>query len=275
MLRRRAIIGQRLLVVTSCLMVFVATSASGQAPSTTPRRITVFAAASLAEAFTEMGRRFEARTDGASVTLNLAGSQQLAAQIEHGATADVFASADRHWMEQIERRGDVAAPVRDFARNRLTVIVSQKARQPIEQLQDLARPAVQVVLGAEAVPIGHYSREVLRKLSAAPAYGERFAEQVLRNTVSYEDTVKGVVSKVQLGEADAGIVYVSDVTASVAAAVRVIEIPDFYNVVAVYPIAVLRRATDPERARAFIAFVLAREGQEILRAHRFMPIDLP
>ena len=139
-----------------------------------------------------------------------------------------------------------------FAHNRLVVIVPRTNPARIQRLQDLARGGVKLVLGADAVPVGHYSRTVLRNLSRDPAFGADFASLALRNVVSEEENVKSVVGKVQLGEADAGIVYRSDVTPSVARFVRVFEIPESANVLASYPIAIAREAAAPDAARAFV-----------------------
>ncbi len=237
--------------------------------------ITVFAAASLSDAFTELGQKLERRTPPIHATFNFGGSQQLAAQIEQGATADVFASADPRSMTYLHERGLLAEPARDFARNRLVVIIPRANPGQIAALEDLARPGLKLVIGAAAVPVGRYSREVLGKLSGAANFGSDYAERVLRNVVSQEENVKGVVAKVQLGEADAGIVYRSDVTPTVAERVRVLEIPDAYNVIATYPIAILKGAANLAAARAVVELLLSREGQRLLSAHRLLPLDAP
>src|SRR6266540_2943795 len=188
----------------------------GGAASSGATALHVFAAASLAEAFEQIAREFERAHPEARVQLNLAGSQQLATQIEQGAAADVFASADRRWMDYLVERGRVAGEPAVFARNRLVVIVPRTKPARIGRLQDLARPGVKLVLGAEAVPVGKYSREVLQNLSRSEAFDAAFARRVLANVVSEEENVKSVVGKVQLGEADAGLCYRSDVTRAVA-----------------------------------------------------------
>jgi molybdate transport system substrate-binding protein len=234
--------------------------------------VSVFAAASLSEAFTELGARLERRTSPLHATFNFAGSQQLAAQIEQGAPADVFASADPQWMAYVQEHGLLAEAPRDFARNHLTIVVPKTNPGHIEQLQDLARPGVKLVLGAEAVPVGRYSRAALGKLSAAPGFGSDYADRVLRNIVSNEENVKGVVAKVQLGEADAGIVYRSDVTPKVAEKVRTLDIPEAYNVIATYPVAIVAGAANPAAAATFVKVLLSPEGQAVLRMHGFTPV---
>jgi molybdate transport system substrate-binding protein len=235
--------------------------------------VTIFAAASLADAFTELARRLEAQHPGWRFTTSFAGSQQLAAHIEHGASADVFAAADRRWMEYLEQRGLLAGAAHDFARNRLVVIVPRANPGRVRTLEDLARPGLKLVIGADTVPVGRYSREALAKLASAPGFGADFAERVLRNVVSEEENVQGVVAKVQLGEADAGFVYRSDVAAPVQSAVAGLEIPDAYNVVATYPIAILKDAPHAAGAQLVVDFLLSRQGQQLLRTHHFLPVE--
>jgi molybdate transport system substrate-binding protein len=136
---------------------------------------------------------------------------------------------------------------------------------------DLARQGTKVVLAAEAVPVGKYSREVIQKLAAAEGYPPGYDRRVLANVVSQEENVKSVVAKVQLGEADAGVVYRSDVTPAVARYVRVFEIPDESNVVAEYPIGVVKSSRHPQAAQAFVDLVRSEEGQRILQQHGLLP----
>jgi molybdate transport system substrate-binding protein len=231
----------------------------------------VFAAASLADAFGAIGRELERQRPGLTVRINLAGSQQLATQIEQGAAADVFASADERWMRDVEERGRLAGESAIFARNRLVAIVPRTNPARIRGLADLARGGVKLVLGADAVPVGRYSRIVLQNLARDPAFGRDFAARALRNLVSEEENVKSVVGKVQLGEADAGIVYRSDVTPAVARFLRVIEIPASANVFASYPIALVKDAREAEAGRVFIALVLSPGGQQLLARGGLIP----
>jgi len=233
----------------------------------------VFAAASLADAFGDVSKSFERSHPGVHVQLNLAGSQQLAAQIEQGAPADVFASADARWMQSLADHAHVATDATVFARNRLVVIVPRTNPARISKLADLARPGVKLVLGAEAVPVGAYSREMLRNLARLPGFDATFPRRALANVVSEEENVKSVVSKVQLGEADAGVVYRSDVTKANAKYVRVFEVPDSANVLASYPIAVLAAAPRPEWAQEFVSLVLSEEGRQALARHGLLAPD--
>ncbi len=259
------------------LMALVSSSlvpclARAEAPASGRATLTVFAAASLADPFAEIGHRLERERPGVSVRFNFAGSQQLATQIEQGVQADVFASADERWMGHVHERSLLGGEASVFARNRLVVIIPATNPASIERLQDLAHRGVKIVLGAEAVPVGEYSREVLRNLSRLQGFGRDFARRVLSNLVSEEENVRSVVTKVQLGEADAGIVYRSDLSSAVARRVRWLEIPERCNVLASYPMALLKHSPQPEAARAFAALVLSPEGQRILERHGLIPV---
>jgi molybdate transport system substrate-binding protein len=235
--------------------------------------LTVFAAASLKDAFGDVATALARRTPPIAVRYNFAGSQQLVLQLQQGARADVFASADQRWMQTARDGGLVAGTPAIFARNRLLVITPAANPGRVDRLQDLSRRGLKLVLAAEAVPAGKYAREALARLAAGPGFGSDYPNRVLRNVVSEEENVKAVVTKVQLGEADAGIVYVSDVTAAVRHAVRTIEIPEQYNAIATYPIAVLQGTEQPDAARAFVEFVLSAEGQAILGRQGFLPAE--
>ncbi|HEY7635078.1 MAG TPA: molybdate ABC transporter substrate-binding protein [Gemmatimonadales bacterium] len=235
--------------------------------------LTVYAAASLTEAFRDLSHALEQSRPGLAVRFNFAGSQQLAFQIEQGAPADVFASADQRWMDDVKEKGLVDKDALVFARNRLVVILPRTNPARIARLEGLARRGIKIVMAAEAVPAGKYGREVLRKLASADGFPPEYDQRVLGNVVSQEENVKSIVSKVQLGEADAGFVYRSDVTPSLSRYVRVLEIADEYNVIACYPIATLKPAKNPEAARAFISLVLSEQGQRVLERHGLLPLQ--
>lgn len=228
--------------------------------------LTVFAAASLTEAFNEMAAAFEDAHPGLEVTLNFAGSNTLRAQIEQGASADVYASANTREMGELVANGFVSAVAPQiFLTNRLVVVMPVNNPAGLSTLDDLTRPSLKLVLAAEEVPVGRYARLMLDNA------GADFRSQVLANVVSNENTVKQVLAKVQLGEADAGIVYASDAVA--APELPVMEIPPAWNVLAEYPIAPLMSAPHPELAEAFVAFVLSPEGQAILQKWGFSRVD--
>ena len=246
-------------------------TAAAQTQRPAPSVITVFAADSLTDAFEELGALFRRRHPGITVRFNFAGSQQLAAQLEHGASADVFASADQRWMALVQRQGLAAGEPLVFAHNRLVVVLPAENPARIERLEDLARPDLKLVLAADAVPAGRYSREVLRNLSRRPGFGSAYERRVLANVVSNEESVKGVVAKVQLGEADGGLVYRSDVTPAIAGKFRVLDIPATANIVASYPIVVLAASGKPGAAREFVELVRGPEGRATLARHGLEP----
>lgn len=253
------------------LLSLVAPGRGGAAAPARHATLSVFAAASLAGAFGEIARDFERAHAGVRVQLNLAGTQVLAAQIEQGAKADVFASADAQWMATLKEHGHLDGEPALFARNRLVVIVPRTNPARIGKLADLARPGVKFVIGVESVPVGRYGREMLAKLGGLAGYGGDFTRRALANVVSQEENVKGVVGKVQLGEADAGVCYRSDVTPAVARLVRVIEIPAEANVIADDPIAVVAGAPHADLAREFVAKVLDAQGQRALEHNGLIP----
>ena len=240
-------------------------------PLTGQQRLTVFAAASLSDAFQRLGTTFERDHPGVRVELNLAGSQQLALQLMLGARADVFASADLRWMQAVRDSALVDGEPLIFARNRLVVLLPRANPAHLAGLADLARPGVKLVVAAQAVPVGRYTRELLDRLAGSPGFPADFRARVEANVVSLEENVKAVVAKVALGEADAGVVYGSDVTPDLRPRTRRIEIPARYNVTAEYPVAVLRGSRHPDLARAFVALLGSAVGDSALSRAGFLP----
>ncbi len=233
--------------------------------------VIVFAAASLTESFTEIGRAFEAAHPGVTVIFNFAGSQQLAQQLGQDAPADVFASANVAQMQvAIDADRVDSGAQQTFARNRLVVITPADNPGAITTLNDLARPGLKIVLAAKDAPVGAYALAYLEKASQAAEFGEGYQSNVLGNVVSYEETVKAALAKVALGEADAGIVYASDVTPDQAAQVQTIAIPDDLNTIAVYPIAPVSNSNRAQLARAFIDYALSADGQAVLEKYGFI-----
>jgi len=254
------------LALIASLLAACATAGAGAGA---PASLTVFAAASLTDAFGEIGRAFEAARPGVKVTFSYAGSQQLAQQINQGAPADVFASANTAQMDAAVKGGRIAqtAP-KMFAQNRLVAISA--SRVGIATLKDLSRPGAKIVLADRAVPVGAYSLDFLRKASALPEYGATYSRTVVANVVSYEQDVKAVVSKVMLGEADAGIVYTTDLYANAALKAGAIAIPDALNTIAVYPIAALNDTKQAALAAAFVDFALSPASQAVLAKYGFI-----
>lgn len=271
----------RVLVVLLSLIamaVGVACGSSAEAPenaspaSGTPAvlgEITVFAASSLTDAFTKLAADFKAANPDASVTFSFGGSPTLVTQLDQGAPADVLATADQPNMQSAVDKGLIAGEPSTFARNRLAIIVPKSNPGGITTAKDLSKSGLKLVLAQKDVPVGNYARQALDKFSADATYGSDFSQKVLANLVSEEANVKGVVTKIQLGEADAGIVYVTDVTAGVSGDVTQIDIPDQYNVIASYPIAVTKGASKRVVAQAFIDYVLSDAGQAVLESYGF------
>ncbi len=256
-----------------------AAEAATQAPAPTqeptevqPRTLTVLAAASLTESFTELGKMFEAQNPGVTVSYSFAGSQQLAQQLGQGAEADVFASANNKQMTAVVDAGrvDKDAP-QVFVKNRLVVIYPKDNPAGLTELKDLAKPGIKLDLGDQSVPVGQYSVDFLDKAVQDPDYGASFKDDVLKNVVSYEDNVKAVVTKVSLGEADAGIVYLTDITADAADKVGMMDIPDDLNTIATYPIAPISDSKNADLADAFVAFILSPDGQQVMANYGFVP----
>jgi molybdate transport system substrate-binding protein len=232
--------------------------------------ITVYAASSLTTAFYKEGAAFQRLHPDVRVNFNFAGSPTLVTQLDQGAPADVLATADQKNMQSASNKNLLAGDVRTFARNRLVIAVPKSNPGDVRTPADLAKHGLRIVLAQEGVPVGDYARQSLSKMEADSAYGSGFRDQVLKNMVSEESNVKAVVSKVQLGEADAGIVYLSDVTGGVGADVTTIDIPDQFNIVASYPITLTKSASNRALAEAFVEFVLSKDGQQILADSGFM-----
>ena len=236
------------------------------------QELVVFAAASLTDSFKNIAKQFEEQNKGVLVTFNFGASNQLRLQIEQGAAADVFASANMKEMDTAVKGGLAKQEnAKVFARNRLVVIVPKQNAGKIETLKDLSKPGIKLVLAHENVPVGKYSLEMFAKASGIAAYGPDFKEKVLANVVSHEESVKAVVAKVQLSNADAGIAYVSDVTEKAAKEILAVDVPDDVNLIATYPIAPLEKSKSPELAAKFVALVLSENGQRSLTDQRFLP----
>ena len=219
--------------------------------------LTVFAAASLTEAFGELGGRFEASTPGVNVAFDFESSSALARKVRDGAPADVFASADGATMDEVVRAGGAVAP-QVVARNRLAVLVAKGNPKQLRGLADLDRPGVVFLLCAPQVPCGWLGTLALDRAG------------VVAEPASFEANVKAVVAKVTLGEADAGVVYATDVRAAGGEADGVdVEVGADPDLEATYPVAVVRRAAHPLAARQFVDFVLSAEGQAILARFGF------
>jgi molybdate transport system substrate-binding protein len=219
--------------------------------------LTVLAAASLTDAFNTIGGQFKAKHSGVDVKFSYAGSPTLVTQIQQGAPADLFASADQPNMQKVVDGGLSSGAPKVFARNKLEIVVQAGNPKQIQSVADLAKPGLKVDVCAPGVPCGTYSTTVFSKAA------------VKVTPVSQEDNVKAVVTKVSLGEADAGIVYTTDVQSG-GSKVNGVTIPDDQNVTATYPIVQLKAAANAKTAQAFIEFVTGSVGQKTLAGYGFL-----
>ena len=232
-------------------------------------RIVIFAAASLTEAFNAAGPAFSKKT-GIAVTFNYGGSDTLATQIKQSAPADVFASANLAQMKVVSDAGLVAGSPKTFAKNRLVLISPKGAAMKFASPADLAKTGAKVVLAAATVPVGGYARTTFGKLNGTAGYPADYQATVEKNVVSNELDVKAVVTKIALGEADAGVVYSTDVTSTVAPKLDVVPFPAAVAPDIEYPLAALKNAPNPRGAQAFVDYVISPEGQAFLKARGFI-----
>jgi molybdate transport system substrate-binding protein len=256
-----------LLVFSACGSPTVAATPTATAQ---PVTLTVFAAASLKAAFTTISQHYQTAHPNVTVNFSFGGSDALAAQINQGAPADVFASANITQMNVVVSAGNIgASTVQTFAHNRLVVVVPKANPAAIQALRDLAKPGIKLDLAAATVPAGQYAVAFLTKASADPSFGASYKANVLKNVVSFETDVATVLNKVSLGEADAGIVYTTDAQTT-ASTVTTITIPDALNTIAVYPIAAVKGTTHAATAATFVAYVVASDGQAVLASYGFL-----
>jgi molybdate transport system substrate-binding protein len=255
-----------LLTLALPLVACSKSSTSSPTAASTPKAVTVFGASSLTGAFTEIGKNFEAANPGVRVTFSFGPSDGLAQQIDAGAPATVYASASTKWMDDVDSNGPGVSGRTDFAENKLVIITPSDNPANIKSIDDLANPGVKLVLAAVGVPAGDYAREALGNAG--------IAKKAEANVVSNEQDDASVVQKIASGEADAGIVYVSDIAPTQMADVRAVTIPDNVNVLATYPIAVVSGATDSEDAQAFVTFVAGPAGQATLKKFGFLPAPM-
>lgn len=260
MRRPRSVVVTLVAAATLTLAACGSSTSSGASPSASSSvsgSITVFAAASLKESFTTIGKAFEAANPGTTVTFSFGASSTLATQITQGAPADVFASASTRTMDTVTGAGDAGDPT-TFAVNTMEIATPNPQKVPVSALADLANASVKTVVCQKDVPCGAAAAKLFEqnKLTVTP--------------VSEEADVKAVLTKVELGEADAGIVYVTDVLAN-DEEVDGVEIPADVNVDAIYPIATVAEAPSPDGAAAFVAYLLSEEGQQVLADFGFLP----
>jgi len=246
-------------MVAAVLLAACGSSAGNASTLQTPvsGTVSVFAAASLTAAFNALGTDFQGANSGVTMKFNYAGTPTLVTQIEQGAAADVFASADTTNMDKLKGDGFTTGIPQVFARNKLEIVVAPGNPKEITGLADLAKPGVIYITEAATVPAGKYALQALKMAG------------VTVTPKSLETDVKSVVSKIELGEADAGIVYTTDVSAA-GSKVAGVTIPDADNVIATYPIVAVKATTNATAANAFIAYVLSAAGQAKLQSFGFL-----
>lgn len=222
--------------------------------------LSVFAASSLTEVLRVLARSYEKTHPDTRIRLNFAGSQTLATQIEQGASADLFISANRPVMERLRRQGLVVSP-HPLLSNQLALAVRRDLRPALTSFKDLARPGLLLVIGNRQVPVGRYARHLLVGLAADPACGQTLVGQIEGNVVSEENQVKAIVTKLLLGEADAGIVYRSDLVGSAVRRLTAIPLPPQHLPRISYPLAKVRGGTG--QAESLIAYLYGDRAQQI------------
>ncbi|MBN9391689.1 MAG: molybdate ABC transporter substrate-binding protein [Chloroflexi bacterium] len=232
--------------------------------------VVIYAAASLTDPFNQIKADLEKANPGLKITYSFGGSNTLRTQLEQGAKADVFASANQTEMDNALKSSLVADKGQVFARNRLVVILPRNNPAKITKLQDLANPGIKIVTAAKDVPVGGYTLTALDKMSKDATFTPDFSTKVQANFVSQESNVKQVVAKVQLGEADAGVCYLTDISASVKNDISTLEIPDQFNTLASYPISALKGASNSAGAAAFVKYILGSKGQDTLKSFGFI-----
>ena len=246
----------RIAMAAVLLIGTVAGCGSSEQPAIGTGKLTVFAAASLKKAFTEIGQRFTTDNPGSDVEFSFAGSADLVTQLTQGAPADVFASADAKNMGRVDQAGLLAGAAVNFASNTLTIVVAPGNPKKIASFQDLTQPGLSVVICARQVPCGSATQKVEQAIG------------VTLNPVSEESQVTDVLNKVLTGQADAGVVYATDAQAA-GNTVTAVAFPESAGAVNTYPIAVLKQAHDPELARRFVDLVTGDAGQKILSSAGF------
>lgn len=254
--RPLAVVAVAALSLTGCGGGSTGQPNSGAGGGAVTGEVTVFAAASLTESFTQLGKQFEAEHPGTSVRFSFGGSSTLAQQINNGAPADVFASASPTNMKQVGDAGEVSGQPTTFARNTLQIAVAKGNPKHISALADVGRPDVRLALCAEQVPCGAAAKQAFQAANLTP------------KPVTMEQDVKATLTKVQLGEVDAALVYRTDVAAT-GGRVDGVDFPEAARAVNDYPIATLAKAPHGAAGKAFVDYVLSPPGRDALRKAGF------
>jgi len=268
--RFTALVGVLALVVGGCSSA--ATTPPGAAPASAAApaaSLTIYGAASLKAALAKMKTAYEAANPGTTLTIATDSSAALETKIEQGAPADVFLSADTANPQKLVDKSLASGSVVRFAGNLLTVIVPAANPAGITSPADLAKSGVKIVTCGPSVPIAKYAAQLVANLAKQPGYPADFAAKYTANVVSQEDNVAAVVAKIELGEGDAGIVYVTD--AKTSTKVTAVSVPDAANVPATYGGVVVKASANPAAATAFLAWVAGAGGQAVLASLGFLP----
>jgi len=276
-------INSRFILIFSLLLIFSAVTFAGcigseekTIPSQTAEEkttLTVFTAASLTGAFSEICSEYNAENQNIKVEPVFDGSQALRTQIEQGAFADIFVSANTKHMNALKDEGYMDNDtIVLFLENSLAVIIPKENKAGINSLSDLAKPGIKIVIGTADVPFGSYTRQILDKMANSSEYGEDYKEAVYANVISEETSVGTVVPKLTLGEADAAFVYKSDILREYRDQLSRIDIPAEYNVIAKYPLGIVAESDNKQAAADFIEFVRGDSGSAILKDYGFDPV---
>jgi molybdate transport system substrate-binding protein len=241
--------------------------------NTQSTKLTVFAAMSLTDAFNKTAQAFEANNSGVTISFNYAAAQVLATQLQQGASADIFASADLTHMNSVKDAGLMNnSSITIFAENKLAIIVPTANPANITSLADLAKPGIKLDIVNSSAPCGMYTLQMLAQASNNSTYGSGFKNSVLANVVSEETMANDAVAKVAIGQVDAALVYKSDVPTAYQSKVETITIPDSVNVLGPYPIGVLSGSQNAQLAQSFVNYVMSPDGQAILQSYGFIPV---
>jgi molybdate transport system substrate-binding protein len=247
----------------------VATASAAVSPATAGGELTIYGAASLKGALDKAKAAYEAANPGTTITISTDSSSALETQIEQGAPADVFLSADTKNPQALIDKGLAGGAAVKFAGNVLTIVVPTANPAGIATPADLAKPGVKVIAAGDTVPITKYATQLVANLAKVAGYPADFVGGYTANVVSKEDNVKALIAKIELGEGDAGIVYVTDAKASTK--VKTIDVPDSANVPATYAGVVVKASKNAAAAHAFLDWFAGPDGQAILAGFGFLP----
>ncbi|HEY9060372.1 MAG TPA: molybdate ABC transporter substrate-binding protein [Pseudobacteroides sp.] len=240
------------------------------AAESSKERIIVFAAASLSESFTEIGREFESKEgNGVKVEFNFAGSQTLKTSLENGVKADIYASAGLSFMDELKDKGFLGE-YKVFAKNKLVIANNRRSKYDVKDLKSLTSKGIRIAVGDKSVPVGMYWIKALEQALIDGEINKEEKKLIEINIRTRELNVKDVVSKVYLNEVDAGVVYVTDLTKANPSILKAIEIPAFDKIIASYPIAVLSGSENRDLVKRFYDYVLSDEGKKLLQKYKFI-----